>query len=71
MSVSSGFVISELLITYGIRYFEKTPPKPFSCGYCLSFWTGCVIALYFQINLLEVILYGFSSAYLYYYLNRP
>lgn len=71
MSVSSGFVISEFVIEWSQKLFIAFPPKPFSCGYCLSFWTGCVIALYFNINPLEVILYGFSSAYLYYFLNRP
>ena len=71
MSVSSGFVISELIINLSQKYLKIYPIKPFSCGYCLSFWIGCALALYFKINLLEVILYGFSSAYLYYYLNRP
>ena len=71
MSVSSGFVISELIINLSQKYLNLYPIKPFSCGYCLSFWIGCALALYFNINPLEVILYGFSSAYLYYYLNRP
>ncbi len=71
MSVSSGYVISELIIEWSHKLFKIYPIKPFSCGYCLSFWFGCVLALYFNINLLEVILYGFSSSYLYYYLNRP
>lgn len=38
---SSGYVISEFIISL----FKKLPPKPFSCGYCLSFWIALLINL--------------------------
>lgn len=71
MSVSSGFVISELIIDLSQKYLKVYPIKPFSCGYCLSFWFGWYLSIYYQIELLEMPFYAFSSAYLYYYLNRP
>lgn len=70
ISVSSGFVISEFIIDISHKYFNKFPIKPFSCGYCLSFWIGWYLSIYYKIELLEMPFYAFSSAYTYYVLNR-
>jgi hypothetical protein len=32
--------MSEFIIEQWTRVYNKMPIKPFSCGYCLSFWIG-------------------------------
>ena len=46
MSSSMGYVISEFLISIWFELFKRIPVKPFSCGYCLSFWIGGMIAIF-------------------------
>lgn len=41
LSISaSGYVVSEFIIDMVQELYNKMPIKPFSCGYCLSFWFG-------------------------------
>jgi hypothetical protein len=37
---AAGYITSELIISIWLDWFKKMPIKPFSCGYCLSFWIG-------------------------------
>jgi hypothetical protein len=37
---AAGFVLSEAIIALWLELYKKMPIKPFSCGYCLSFWIG-------------------------------
>jgi hypothetical protein len=40
---SSAEVISQLLTNLFVKFYGKPPIKPFSCGYCLSFWFGLIV----------------------------
>ena len=64
MSSSMGYVISEFLISLWFKLFKKIPVKPFSCGYCLSFWIGCIISGYLCFDWLDMFGIGCISAVL-------
>jgi hypothetical protein len=40
---AAGFVLSEAIIALWLELYKKMPIKPFSCGYCLSFWIGLYV----------------------------
>lgn len=59
MVSSVGYVVSEFLISVSLKYLKLFPIKPFSCGYCLSFWFGLIFALLSDLSILDA--FGIAS----------
>ena len=59
-----GFVLSEFLIEFSEKSLNYFPPKPFSCGYCLSWWIGGAIALFQGYDFINSILIAATCAVL-------
>jgi len=71
---AAGYVISEFIIEQWTRVYSKMPIKPFSCGYCLSFWIGYAIFVKDIYNIFEsfglACICAVLNAFIYKHLNK-